>query len=147
MKLVQLGFSLVFKGFKVSFVPVKLASVLWQWSSRQWRRDGQSCCVVGAELHMCGFMEMVGLLIQGTRCSSDYGQPRQSLKWANCVLSPLLSPQLPQLRWEGLRPSPSLNKLFTFAVSLRVWLCSGIILTFSCFGAVGFLFVSSPAES
>lgn len=147
MKLVRLGFALAFKGFKVSFFPVKLSSLLWRWSSRQRKRDGLSCCLVGAELHVCGSMEVVGLLIQGWRCLSGHGQPRWSLKQANSVLSSLLSPQVPQPRWGGLKHTLGLNKLFTFAVSLKVWLCSGIILTFSCFGAVGFLSVSSPAES
>ena len=147
MKLVQLDFSLGFTGFKVSFLPVKLAPLLWQWSSRQQKRDGPSCCLVGAELYVCGSIEVVSLLIQGWRCLSGYGQPGQSLKQANSILSSVLSLQHPQPRWDGLRPSLGLNKLFTFAVSLKVWLCSGIILTFGCSGAAGFLSVSSPAES
>lgn len=94
--------------------------------------------MVGAELHVCDSKVVVGLLIQGKRCLSGYMQPRQSLKGANSVLPSLLSPQLPQPRWDEFRPSLGLNKLFTFAVSAKVWLCSEIILTFSCFEAVGF---------
>lgn len=94
-----------FKRFEVLLLPVKLASLLCQWSSRQWWTELLS-----------GGSWAPSVWLHGGAGSSHLGvgmpfwlQASQSWKQANCMLSSLLGPQLPQPRWDGLRPRLSLQ--------------------------------------